>query len=218
MMARMRIRFVSDVVCPFCHIGERNLALALERRPDLDVHVEVLPFQLSPGMPEGGRSKQEIIDRLAQNDPSFLERIDEVAKETGISFRFDRIDRVPNTLAAHALMRWAKEQDLALTLARRLFVAYFEEGLDIGDHEVLARLATEAGMDEALVRARLAARDEFDDVASEAEMLRSSGITAVPFVLFGDVRAIVGAQPVEAFVAALDEAAPRPKRVLRSIP
>ncbi|NOQ83509.1 MAG: disulfide bond formation protein DsbA, partial [Myxococcales bacterium] len=122
----------------------------------------------------------------------------------GIDFHFDLIERVPNTLAAHTVIDWAPAGETRNAVVERLFEAYFLEGKDVGDSEVLAGLASDAGLDRSDVIERLARDDDRERVAAEADATRRAGITGVPFFLIGDRYPIVGAQSPDTIVQVIE--------------
>ena len=150
-MARkaLTIEVVSDVVCPWCYIGKRRLEKALEQTKDeLEVTIRWLPFQLNPDMPEGGMARPDYrkakfgsVERGRELDA----RVAGEGRGEGIAFAFERMQRTPNTVAAHRLIDLAQKQGRGGAVVDALFKAYFEEAQDIGDAEVLARIASAAG-------------------------------------------------------------------------
>jgi predicted DsbA family dithiol-disulfide isomerase len=154
--AGVRIDIVSDVICPWCYIGKRQLerALATLEREGLRFSVHWNPFQLNPDMPKEGR------DRIAYRVQKFGsaerareldERVAGAAANAGLSFRQDLMLRTPNTLDAHRLIWLAGREGMQDAVVEALFVAYFTQGRDVGDHAVLADCAAEVGMDRAAV-------------------------------------------------------------------
>ncbi len=190
-----RIDIVSDAICPWCWIGKRHLATALV---ELEAEGERFavhwrPFQLNPEMALEG------VERAAYRAAKFgsLERSRELdanltaaGAATGLGFRFDRMLRTPNTVAAHRLIRLAGEDSAARqdALVEALFQGYFQDGQDIGDHAVLARLAGQAGMDPAAVAGFLGGDAGRDEVVQEDAGFRRGGLSGVPtFALEGHV-------------------------------
>ena len=143
----MLIEIFSDVICPWCFIGRRRLARALETRPGLDPDIRWRAFQLNPGMPAEGMARQDYLALKfgAQGGGPVYDRIRETGRSEGIDFRFDAIERTPSTLAAHRLIRESGERQTAVVDA--LFDAYFLNGEDIGDTGRLADIAARAGWD-----------------------------------------------------------------------
>jgi predicted DsbA family dithiol-disulfide isomerase len=195
----------SDVVCPWCWLGRHRFALARAARPDLPVVLRWHPFELDPDVPLEGVDRAERL-RAKFGDASVLaaaqQRLVELGRAAGLEYRFELATRAPNTRAAHALVRLAGERQDAVVEA--LFRAYFHDGRDVGDLDVLAAVAAECGLDGTDVRARLAAREGFDAVGRAAREAAAQGVSGVPFFVFAGRWAVSGAQEVETFVRALD--------------
>jgi predicted DsbA family dithiol-disulfide isomerase len=196
-----RIDVTSDVVCPWCYVGKRELDRALARlrqeEPDAEVEVRWHPFELAPGLPAGGVDrKRYLADKF--RDPVRLReahaRLEAIGAQVGIRFAFDRIAVEPNTLAAHRLIAFAQQQGVASDVVEQLFAAFFVEGRDIGDRGVLLAIAAAAGLDRAAVEAWLDAADGRADVDAIARHLRELGVAGVPFFVFGGRLAMSGAQ------------------------
>jgi predicted DsbA family dithiol-disulfide isomerase len=198
----------SDTVCPWCWLGKRRFEAALRERPDLEVVVRWHPYELNPELPSGGADRREYLQRKFGDPERFRDaqqRLVDLGRAAGIEYRFDAQARMPNTRASHALVRLAGEREAAVVDA--LFAAYFHAGRDVGDLDVLAAIAAEAGLDGASVRARLAAREGFDAVERDEQEAGRMGISGVPFFVFAGRWAISGAQETAAFVRALDAVA-----------
>lgn len=206
----MKIEVVTDIVCPWCWLGKRRLELALEQRPDLEIDITWLPFELNPDLPADGVGRAEFLARRFPDAAELAARqaaLGRHGREIGIGFRFDRIERMPNTRAAHALVLYAAQAGCADAVLEALFNAYFAEGCDVGDPRVLAELAAQCGLDPQAIAARLAGRDEFDRIAALEESIHGAGVTGVPHYVFGGRFAFSGAQDVAMFCRALDAVA-----------
>jgi predicted DsbA family dithiol-disulfide isomerase len=132
-------------------------------------------------------------------------RLEETGRAEGIAFDFDAIKISPNTLDAHRLIRWAASagDDIQGKVARRLFQLYFEEGQNIGDHQVLIEAARESGMDEAVARTLLATDADKEEVRTEIATASRMGITGVPCFLIEGRYAVMGAQETAALADAI---------------
>lgn len=200
----LKIEVVSDVICPWCYIGKRRLEKALAVLDgELSAEIRWLPFQLNPGMPREGMPRAEYrkakfgsVERGRQLDA----RVAAEGKGEGIAFVFDRIDRTPNTVAAHALAGLAQEQGVGGSVVDALFRAYFEQAIDIGDTAVLAEIARRCGV------SGWPRPESEKEVAVLEESLRGLGISAVPTFIFGRKLGVSGAHPADALVAAMREA------------
>ena len=203
----MLIEVFADFSCPWCFIGRRRLARALELRPQLSMRTVWQPFQLNPEIPaEGIGRRQYSLGKLGDFDRlvAMEQMLSESGGKDGIRFKFDLIQRIPNTMAAHRLMRLAGRTQHDDLLADRLFSAFFEQGKDIGDLDVLADLAAGVGMDRATALAFLKGRDEADSVASIDALGHQSGIAGVPYFIFDRRYALAGAQEPVSFLPLFD--------------
>ncbi|MFO1151987.1 MAG: DsbA family oxidoreductase [Alsobacter sp.] len=205
----LTIDVVSDVVCPWCYLGRGRLMAALASRPDVESVVRWRPFQLDPTIPAGGLDRKDYmrrkfgsLDRLAP----VHERLEALGSDLGIRFAFDAIQRSPNTLDAHRLIRLAAATGQQDALVAKLFAAYFEQGKDIGDPAILRDVAAEAGLAAAEVESLLAGDALAEDVRREIDMARELGIQGVPFFIFGGSHAVSGAETPEVLASAIDQA------------
>ena len=200
----MKIEIVSDVICPWCYIGKRRLEKALGLlKNEIDPEIHWLPFQLNPDMPREGmaradyrRAKFGSVERGRQLDA----RVAAEGKGEGIGFAFDRMQRTPNTVAAHRLIALAQKQGAGQQVVDALFKAYFEEAKDIGEEETLKSIAIQFG-----VKGWPEQADEKEVAALEASM-RGFGIQAVPTFIFNRKFGVSGAHPPEALAQAMREA------------
>ena len=207
----------SDVVCPWCYIGKRKWELGLEQAGDLGVDVEVMfrPHQLDPSAPPGAATPVRAAYAKKFGGPeradAILAHVTGAAAEVGIDFHMDRALRA-NTLLAHRLIWLAGQADSPVAqseMNERLLRAYFTDGLDIGDPDVLADCASEVGFDRDAVVEFLASDRGRDDVATELREGYENGITAVPTFVFNDAWAIPGAQEPDTFAQVLRRLAER---------
>lgn len=208
----LSIDVVSDVVCPWCYLGQRRLDKAIADAPDVDVTVNWRPFQLDPTIPPQGMDRKAYM-RAKFGDESRLAdahaRLEAFGKDVGIDYDFSAIAVSPNTLDAHRIIRWAGADgtETQNRLVRRLFKLYFEEGANIGDHGVLAQAAGDAGMDRAVVESLLAGDADREAVSTEAATASRMGITGVPCFLFEGKYAVMGAQEVSTLTDAIKQIA-----------
>jgi predicted DsbA family dithiol-disulfide isomerase len=207
-----RIDVISDVICPWCYIGKRHLERALqtlESEHKLSFTVAWHPFQLNPDMPAEGADRQKY--RLAkfgsaERSRQMDERITEVAASVGIAFHLDKLTRTPNTLKAHRLIRLAGQKGVQDGVVEALFEAYFCNGADLGDDEVLADIARRGGLDHDMALALLQGDEGRREVLAGDQMARNCGIQGVPsFALQGHVL-FSGAMPAEEMVDAFRRA------------
>ena len=209
----MQIDVISDTVCPWCFIGKRRLEKALEKlraeRPDEDIKVNWHPFQLNPDMPEEGRDHKEYYREKFGDDERVAELVDNMTAAgaaEGLEFDFNAIEKSPNTLASHRLIRWAATTGRQDAVVEALFRAYFMEGRDIGDHGVLTEIAGAAGMDADLVKALYAEGRDKELVAQDVIGAQQMGIRGVPFFIVDFKYSVSGAQSPEVFVDVIGKA------------
>lgn len=208
MSREIEIEVASDVVCPWCYIGKRRLEKALALL-DKEVRANIvwLPFQLNPGIPDEGMPRAEYrkakfgsVERGRQLDA----RVASEGSGEGIAFAFDRIERTPNTRAAHQLIELAQSQENDPGMAGRvvdaLFRGYFEEGKDIGNPNVLDEIARASGV------SGWPGHANATSVADKEEGVRGLGISAVPTFIFDRKLGVSGAHPPEALADAIRQA------------
>jgi predicted DsbA family dithiol-disulfide isomerase len=204
----MKIDFVSDVSCPWCVVGLKSLEAALARvGPAVAADIHFQPFELNPQM---GPDGQDIAEHIAQkygSSSADMARSQETLKARGdaVGFHFDfgRRGRIYNTFDAHRLLHWAEGEGKQLALKHALFAAYFIEGRDPSNHDVLVSVAGGVGLDERRAR-QILGSDEFAREVREREKFYAGlGIQAVPSVIINDRHLIQGGQPPEVFEQAL---------------
>jgi predicted DsbA family dithiol-disulfide isomerase len=210
---KLRVDVWSDIACPWCYVGKRHLEAALERFPHREA-VEVVwhAFELNPSAPRESDRISSYAERLARKYGSSVSdaeqriaRMTDIAAADGLSFRFDRI-RPGNTFDAHRVLHMAFEHGVQDAVKERFLRAYMTEGEAIGQKDVLARLAGEAGLDVGEVRAQLATDAYADEVRQDEEQARQIGIDGVPFFVLGGKYAVSGAQPADLLLQALTQA------------
>ncbi|WP_341678118.1 DsbA family oxidoreductase [Niveibacterium sp. SC-1] len=214
MSKHLKIDFVSDVSCPWCAIGLAGLQRALERTAgEVDVELHFQPFELNPNMPPEGQDIDEHLGEKYGASPEQSAKNREAIRERGASvgfdFRMEKRGRIYNTFDAHRLLHWADEEGEGkqLALKQALFKAYFTEGKNPGDIEVLIAAAQEAGLDPVRAREVLEAGTYTEEVREQEQFYLRNGIHAVPAVIINDRHLIQGGQPPEAFEQALRQIA-----------
>lgn len=208
---RLTIDVWSDVVCPWCYVGVRNLELALAEFENADqVDITLRSFQLDPGAPS--RDDTPLVTRLARKYGTSedqiragQQRLTDAGVPLGIDFRFDLTAR-GNTLDAHRLLHLAADRGLQVALKHRLFEGYFTKGEAVGEHDALRQAAIEAGLDPAEVDDVLSSDRYMDEVALDIDAARDLGVTGVPFFLVDGRLGIPGAQPPELLLRVLRRA------------
>lgn len=205
----MRIDIYSDTICPWCYIGKRRLERALAQRPDVQPEIHWRTFQLNPWMPSAGVSRGEYLRAKfgADDAERIYNNIRGVGATEGIDFRFDLMERTPNTIDSHRLIAWSMAQppaDAQGVLVEELFQIYFLEGQDLGDREVLLAAVHRAGLDDDAAKRFLESEELRDEVAAEDASARRIGIQGVPCFIVDGSYAISGAQEPEYFLPLFD--------------
>lgn len=209
-MQTVRVDVVSDVMCPWCYIGKKRLEIASNLLDGIELDVHWLPFQLDGTLPKDGKPRAAYLsEKFGGKERAQIaySQIEETGAAMDIPFAFDLIEYSSNTLDAHRLIHWAEEEELQNQMAERLFQAYFMEGQNIGDDDVLAALSGEIGMDDDEVLDKLhtnLAKDIVKDQIAESQKL---GISGVPCFVLGQKYAVMGAQEPETLAEAITRTA-----------
>jgi predicted DsbA family dithiol-disulfide isomerase len=213
MRPSLTVEIYSDVVCPWCYIGKRRFETALQQVADeVDVAVVYRPYQLDPSALPG--KSAPVVEAYAkkfggpERAEEIIAHVTSVAAADGIEFRMDRALRA-NTLLAHRLLELAHLQGVQAQLKERLLQAYFTDGLDIGDIDVLAACAADVGMDRAECGDYLRSDAGLAEVREQLVRAAAHGISAVPTFVFDDAWSVPGAQDVDVFVQVLRRMAAR---------
>jgi predicted DsbA family dithiol-disulfide isomerase len=206
---KVRIDIISDVMCPWCVIGYKGLTQALEQlEGELVADVHWQPFELNPNMPEQGQALAEHITEKYGSTPEQSrenrDHITQLGAKLGFQFNFTEGQRILNTFKAHQLLHWAGESsDKQTELKMALLNAYFTEGRDVSNNDVLVQIISEIGLDADFARKLLDDQVYAGDVRALQEQWRQLGVTAVPTFIIDEKYMISGGQPPEAFVQAL---------------
>ena len=209
MMEKLKIDIVSDVVCPWCVIGFKNLQKAINQMKDkVEFEVEWKPYELHPEIPENGYDKklymqQKFGDLSGISSP--YSQITEIGKTLGFDFNFSKSERIPNTFNAHRLLWKAKEYGVQTRISEALFKAYFTDGINIGSNEELLKIATAEGMEEQSTRAFLNSKEGGQETADEEMSFIEKSIGAVPTYFINEKYIIQGGQEPETFVSFLNK-------------
>jgi predicted DsbA family dithiol-disulfide isomerase len=207
----MQIDVISDTVCPWCFIGKRRLGRALAQRPDIAFDVKWRPYRLDPTLPREGMDRQVYMRLKFGEDPMKIVEMHKLiaaeGEKDGIAFDFAAIQRRPDTLDSHRLIRWAEVAGVQDEIVERLFIAYFENGEDIGNIRVLSDIADLCGMDGLEVAELLESDADLALVEREDQIAREIGVTGVPAMIFGGKLAVSGAREPEVLLSVIDRAA-----------
>ncbi|MEJ7795394.1 MAG: DsbA family oxidoreductase [Nocardioides sp.] len=210
----MRIEIWSDVVCPWCYIGKRRLETALADFPHADdVEVVWRSFQLDPSSPR--EATESIAEHLGHKygggagaGREMIARVSEVAAGEGLTFSYDDAQRA-STVDSHRLLHLGLVEGgttLQGALKERLLESYFVRAENPADHEVLRRIALEAGLAEQRVDEVLASDEYADAVDADQQQAVAYGASGVPFVVIDQTYGVSGAQPAEVFRQVLERA------------
>jgi predicted DsbA family dithiol-disulfide isomerase len=206
--AGLRIDIVSDAICPWCYIGKRQLERALDllEQQHLRFTVAWHPFQLNPDMPKEGRDRatyRAMKFGSTERSREIDERVAGAAANVGLGFRLDLMLRTPNTLDAHRLIWLAGRENVQDAVMESVFAAYFTQGRDIGDRDVLAGCAAQAGMDRAAVADFLAGDVAAQEMLAADRAAREAGVNGVPSFFLDGYGLYSGAMPAETMAEAL---------------
>lgn len=204
----IKLDIISDPICPWCYIGKTHLDKALAEVPDHPFVIEWHPFQLNPDMPDGGMDRRAYLEgKFGGKDGAVraYAPVVENAEKAGLSINFDKMLRTPNTLDAHRLIHWAGIEGRQTAAVSALFKAYFEDGRDIGDHEVLADIADAIDMDASVVLRLLASDSDREDIRARDAHSRQMGVNSVPTFIVAGKHAVPGAQPPDLWIKVIQE-------------
>lgn len=212
-MRPFKVEIYSDVVCPWCYIGKRNVEAALryyqrayseERQPE----VFWKPYLLHASIPREGMDRREYLKRRFPGDansPEMFDRVIRTGRGVGLEYRFDLITRQPNSINAHRLIRFAEYSKLGDPIVEALFDAYFVQGKDVSDPDALADIAAQNGMDREQVKNYFASEQDVEWViAEDARAKKRLGITTVPFLVLNARKGFSAIQSVDAIFRALE--------------
>ena len=207
--ATLQVDVIADLICPWCYLGKRRLddALSAVHGPSL---VSWYPFQINPAMPSSGMSLDEYLDKRFGSAEKLRPAMDEltlIGKAEGINFDFDKLERIPNTLDAHRLMKLAETEELSTSdLAENILRGFFERGLDIADRDVLIDIGGDSGLSPTVIGEMLDNDLSRRVVLSQEAQVRQSGVTGVPDFLINKRLFAIGAQSTENLVNIFDRA------------
>lgn len=208
----LRIDIVSDVVCPWCIIGYRQLAEAL-KQTNTEHEIHWHPFELNSNMPsEGQNLREHIMEKYGsskeESDASRI-RMTEAGSEVSFEFNFNDDTRMHNTFNLHHLLYWAGQQGQKPMhdLKQALFSAHFTDGRNISDNTVLADIAAEVGLDRDEALAVLEEQRFAKEVRAEERHWQQQGIQSVPAMIFNERHLVSGAQGVDNYLNILEQLA-----------
>lgn len=193
----IKLDILSDPICPWCYIGKTNLDRALEAHPDHPFTIEWHPFQLNPNMPEGGVDRRTYLESKFGGREGAIQvysQIEEAAKVAGLDINWEGITKTPNTFNAHRLIHWAGFEGRQTPVVSAIFRAFFKEGKDIGELDVLIQLAEQAGMDPEMTRRLMESDSDSDALKKREAHSREMGVNSVPTFIVANQAVVPGAQ------------------------
>lgn len=200
----------ADPTCPWCYVGWRALLAAAETRPDVTVRIIWRPFLLRPDAPAEGVDRKAFFAERMKSDPerwtAMRQALVDAAAALDAPLNPDAPTRMPNAIDAQRVMVWALGQDKVAPVAEAMFRAYWVDGRDLGDHDVLADIAAEGGLDRAVVRDLLAGDADRDAILAHHANAHRMGVSAVPAFVFARKFSRIGAESPDIYRRAIDAA------------
>ena len=207
---KIQLDVISDVVCPWCIVGYKNLEKAIkELGIENKITLQWQPFELNASMPpEGQELSEHVMEKygstLAESKQTRID-ITQRGKEAGFTFNFFDGMKIVNTRDAHILLEYAHELGKQTDLKLRLFSAVFTEKKDISNREVLLKEAAQVGLEREQAKLRLESKQHREALINQEVQWQQAGVSAVPTVVFNRTSAMSGAQPVAAYKEVLTE-------------
>ncbi len=204
----VKLDIMSDPICPWCYIGKAQLDRALEKNLNHPFEIEWHPFQLNPDMPAEGMDRRAYLEGKFGGKEGAVKAympVGEHAKAAGLDLNLEGITRTPNTLDAHRLIHWGGIEGRQTAIVSSLFRAYFQEGRDIGNREVLADIADACGMDASVVMRLMNSDADVDEIRNRDAAAREMGVTSVPTFIVDRKHAVPGAQSAELWTKVIEE-------------
>jgi predicted DsbA family dithiol-disulfide isomerase len=205
----MLIDIFHDTVCPWCRIGKKHLFDALSQWQQETVNIRWHPFLLDDTVPESGYEFRSFMQERKGIQPQALENLFNETKRigaaSGVKLDFDKINLAVNTKLSHQLIAIAPD-NIKNQVVEAIYQAYFEDGLNIGDINVLVEIGKAYQMDAAELRYQLDNHNFFDKIVAESTFARFNGITSVPFFILNNKVQVKGSGSVELFLQALNRA------------
>lgn len=202
----VQIDIVSDVVCPWCIVGYKQVEQALART-GMAAYLRWHPFELNPDMAAAGENLREHLagkyNVTAEQSAAARDRLTALGAGLGFTFRWDDDKRIVNTFGAHQLLDWAASSGLQHPLKLALLAAYFSEGLDVSDPEVLVSVAASVGLNGDAARTVLTTGSHAAAVRKKQAFWTGNGISGVPSMVFGGKYLLTGAQGIDTYAEVL---------------
>ena len=205
----MQIQVIFDTVCPWCYIGKRRLEQALALRPHVGIDLVWRPFLLNREIPTEGIDRTAYLIRKFGSEARVRRiygAIAQAGESVDIDFDFDRIDRTPNSVDSHRLIRFALRNGAGPRIVEILFFEYFIEGLDIGRQDILQEIGERAGLDGNAIDGYLNSEEDIDFVYDQNNRAHRMGVNGVPAFVFNENMIISGAQEPQILARMIDAA------------
>lgn len=211
-MPTLQIDVISDVVCPWCFVGKRQLEQAIaaygKAHPAASITVRWHPFQLNPGLPSAGVARSDYLKaKFGSDDTGRYLHVRRAASEVALELNLEAITRQPNTLRAHALIEKAGDTAFQDAMVEALFVAYFQNGRDLTDEATLRDIATTAGLPQPAIDEALHDTGLLESIAAADQRARGAGINGVPCFVVNRRYSLSGAQGMRAIIELFEDAA-----------
>ena len=195
---KIKINFFSDTICGWCYIGHARLMKAIQSFHNINFEIEHIPFQLNPEMPREGIDREYYLQMKfggkENAQPMYDHMMQEGIKE-GLNINLEKIKKTPNTVLSHLLILQSKNQNLQNEIKEKLFKYYFEDGIDIGDENVIEKLKKEIPKIKFNLK-ELNSEKSKNEIIAKSTIAKTLGINGVPFFQFNKGY-LSGAQPVE---------------------
>ena len=202
------IDVISDPVCPWCYIGKKHLDLSLEHFDEVNTEINWHPYQLNPDMPFQGMNRKKYLSSIFGGEEAaekIYRRIYLAGRQTGLSFNFSAIKKMPNSSLAHILIDVAKKYDKQNLVLEEIFRNFFILGKDIGKKELLIDIADKLDMCRKIVGKSLSDTKNIVEINKRDENFRKNGLNGVPCFIIDNKKQILGAKPIENFIEAINE-------------
>ena len=209
-MNHLKIEIVSDIMCPWCIIGYKNLEAALKQLSEtIEAKVSWWAFELNPDMPKAGLSIDDYLQQKyglsAIEGKRKMQQVTEAGKKAGFTFNFDDDRIMINSFDCHRLLLWSKQYEKQTALKLALFDAHFTNAIFLNEQENLLKVVASVGLDKERAQVILDGDEYANEVRAEQQKAQQMGISAVPTFIINEKYSISGGQAVETFVQALTQ-------------
>ncbi len=208
MKPEIRIDIVSDVACPWCYVGKKNLENALPQLEEYNISINWHPYQLDPNIPKKGVNRDQYLQNKfgsAERYKQLSDHLHNAGKKAGIDF--NHIKKAPNTLVLHQLLHVASEEGFGNDLKEAFFRSYFVDGRDMTSLDVLIEILSEFGWKPEKTKLLIENEDLANEVKSRIRQSQEMGVRGVPYFIFNQKYAFSGAQPTDVFVKVINDVA-----------